>query len=242
MSESMGETMNIKAYKGFNANWTCRGFKYEIGKTYEHTGKVSLCHSGFHACEYPLDIFEYYEPAGQLAEVELGGVTDEKDGDSKRVGKSITIKASLTIPLLVSAAVEFITNKCEPAKAQHATGSSSASSATGDRSASSATGSRSASSATGYSSASSATGSSSASLTTGNYSSAEVLKADSHSIAVGAGYKNKARAAAGCALVLVHRNDDYEIVHIRASKVGENGIKPDTWYSLNAAGEFVEVK
>ena len=30
--------------------------------------------------------------------------------------------------------------------------------------------------------------------------------------------------------------------HIRAAKVGDNGIKPDTWYSLGADGEFVEVQ
>jgi hypothetical protein len=39
----------------------------------------------------------------------------------------------------------------------------------------------------------------------------------------------------------VNRNDNGEIVHIRASKVGENGIKPDVWYSLSADGEFVEL-
>jgi hypothetical protein len=67
-----------------------------------------------------------------------------------------------------------------------------------------------------------------------------VKKPDSHSVAVGAGYENKARAASGCAIVLVYRNNEGEIVHIRASKVGENGIKPDVWYSLDADGEFVE--
>jgi hypothetical protein len=40
--------------------------------------------------------------------------------------------------------------------------------------------------------------------------------------------------------VLVYRNDEGEIVHIRASKVGENGIKPDTWYTLDKDGQFVE--
>jgi hypothetical protein len=44
------------------------------------------------------------------------------------------------------------------------------------------------------------------------------------------------------AIVLVHRNDDGEIVHIRASKVGENGIKAGVWYSLDAGGQFVEVE
>ena len=42
--------------------------------------------------------------------------------------------------------------------------------------------------------------------------------------------------------MLVHRNDEGVLLHIRASKVGENGINPDVWYSLNESGEFVEVE
>ena len=40
--------------------------------------------------------------------------------------------------------------------------------------------------------------------------------------------------------MLAHRDHEGKIIHIRASKVGENGIKPDTWYTLDAAGEFKE--
>ena len=54
------------------------------------------------------------------------------------------------------------------------------------------------------------------------------------------GYNSKAKAGIGGAIVLCHRNDDGELIHIRCSKVGENGIKPDAWYSLDADGEFVE--
>ena len=67
-----------------------------------------------------------------------------------------------------------------------------------------------------------------------------MTKADSQSVAIGAGYQNKARGAAGCAIVLVNRDDNGKIVHIRASMVGENGVKPDVWYALDAAGEFKE--
>ena len=44
------------------------------------------------------------------------------------------------------------------------------------------------------------------------------------------------------AIVLVYRNDDGEIIHIRASKVGENGIKPDVWYELDEDGRFVKAE
>ena len=52
----------IKSFKGFNKDMTCRGFQYEEGKEYE-TDKAKACNSGFHACEYPLDVLGYYNPA-----------------------------------------------------------------------------------------------------------------------------------------------------------------------------------
>src|SRR3990167_4640348 len=152
----METNRTIIAYKGFDIDWSCRGYKFALGNTYTHDGDVSLCKSGFHACEYPLDIFNYYPPTGQMASVELIGGSKETNGDSKCVGRSITIKASLTIPLLVAASIEHVSRFCDTVKAMRSTGYRSASSATGYRSASSATGYQSASSAIGYQSASSA--------------------------------------------------------------------------------------
>ena len=127
--------------------------------------------------------------------------------------------------------------------ASSATGYRAASSATGYSAASSATGDSAASSATGYSAASSATGDSAASLTTGPYSSSAILpdKTPQHAVAVALGHQSKAKAPAGSAIVCVYRNGNGELVHIRAAKVGD-GIKPDTWYSLDASGNFVEVQ
>ena len=87
-------------------------------------------------------------------------------------------------------------------------------------------------------SAASNTGDQSAASNVGNYSAAEV--SGLHSVACALGAQSKAKAAAGGAIVCVYRNDDGDLIHIRAAKVGENGIKADTWYMLNAAGEFVE--
>ncbi|WP_407545371.1 hypothetical protein [Acinetobacter baumannii] len=273
----------ITSYKGFDKNLQCRGFQYEIGKTFEHKGKVEACGSGFHACEYPLDVFGYYAPGelNRFAVVEQSGDLSRGDDDTKVASKSITIKAEVDIPFLVKAAIEYTTSRCEPIKedspaftdkdhgqavatgynsassatgynsassatgynsASSATGDNSASSATGDNSASSATGDNSASSATGDKSASSATGNWAASLTTGHYSESQIKdqKDDQYGVAISIGYEGKAKASEGSAIVLTHRNSDGEILHIRASKVGENGVKADTWYQLDANGQFVE--
>ncbi|MCF4238149.1 hypothetical protein L1Z59_12325 [Acinetobacter baumannii] len=318
----------ITSYKGFDKNLQCRGFQYEIGKTFKHKGKVKACGSGFHACEYPLDVFGYYAPGelNRFAVVEQSGDLSRGNDDTKVASKSITIKAEVDIPFLVKAAIEYTTSRCEPIKedspaftdkdhgqavatgdnsassatgdnsassatgynsassatgdnsaslttghysassatgdnsASSATGYKSASSATGDNSASSATGDNSASSATGYKSASSATGDNSASsatgdnsassatgnwaasLTTGHYSESQIKdqKDDQYGVAISIGYEGKAKASEGSAIVLTHRNSDGEILHIRASKVGENGVKADTWYQLDANGQFVE--
>ena len=64
----------MKAYKGFNPDMTCRGFQYEEDKEYTHDGEVKCCEGGFHACEYPLDCFDYYAPADSVYhEVERAG-------------------------------------------------------------------------------------------------------------------------------------------------------------------------
>ena len=85
-----------KAYKAFNADLTCRDFQYEEDKTYEIDCKPKLCNRGFHACLNLLDVLDYYY--GEIGkdivihEVELEGVSDERDEDnSKVVAKKITI-------------------------------------------------------------------------------------------------------------------------------------------------------
>ncbi|EDW8104133.1 hypothetical protein BAV31_004675 [Salmonella enterica subsp. enterica serovar Emek] len=117
------------------------------------------------------------------------------------------------------------------------TGDCSAATNTGDWSAATNTGNRSAASNTGNRSAASNTGNRSAASNTGDWSAAEV--SGSQSVAAAFGIEGKARASEGGAIVLCYRDEDGELIHIRASKVGENGIMPNTWYQLNEDGEFV---
>jgi len=98
----------MKAYKGFNLDMTCRGFQFEVGKTYIHDGDIELCESGFHACEAPLDVLNYYPPTALFAEVELDGVSEEThEQDTKRVAKTLTVKVIVSIAELVDAQIEW---------------------------------------------------------------------------------------------------------------------------------------
>ena len=158
----------MKAYKGFKNDMTCRGFQYEEGKEY-HEGRAECCDTGFHACEYPLDCFQYYEPADSVYhKVEQTGDIDKSEGDSKVASTEIKIGAKIGIPGLVQAAIEYTSKRCEKKAENHNTGNRGASSNTGDCGASSNTGNRGASSNTGNRGASSNTGDCGASSNTGN--------------------------------------------------------------------------
>ena len=102
----------MKYYKGFNSDMKCKGFQYESGKTYE-TDEAVLCEKGFHACEAPLDVFKYYNPVGDMKfnrfhEVELEGISSQRDSDTKVVAKKITIGAELNFLGLAKAHIEWV--------------------------------------------------------------------------------------------------------------------------------------
>ena len=102
----------MKAYKRFNKDMTCKGFRYEEGKTYE-TDHAALCREGFHACENPLDCSSYYSPAESvIREVELEDVSPDRKGDSKVVAKKITIGAQLNVMGLCKAHFEYVNSNC----------------------------------------------------------------------------------------------------------------------------------
>ncbi|EDS0559986.1 hypothetical protein GQ096_000276 [Salmonella enterica] len=225
-------TKEIVTFKGFNKDLKCRGFQFAIGETFHHDGKVEACGSGFHACECPFDVFSYYPPAeSRYAETISFGITDsEEGGDTKIASSSITIKDELTLPQFIQRGIEWIWSKIDKSLEQQIMcGSWSAATNTGNRSAATNTGNRSAATNTGYQSAA---------TNTGNRSAAEV--SGSQSVAASLGIEGKARASEGGAIVLCYRDEDGELIHIRASKVGDNGIMPNTWYQLDKDGEFVE--
>ena len=233
----------IKTYKGFNKDMTCRGFRYEEGKEYEHNGDVKACQSGFHACENPFDVLGFYSPCddkGNLrryCEVEQSGTLDRSE-DDKVCSSRLRVVAEIGLNGLIKAGVRFILDKANFKDAKESnTGDCSAATNTGDWSAATNTGDCSAATNTGNRSAATNTGNRSAATNTGNWSAATVDGEES--IAVVTGYESKAKGALGCWLVLTERDENRHILGVKAVKVDGEAVKPDKWYKLKN-GEITE--
>ena len=142
----------VVAYKAFNKDLTCRDFQFEIGKTYEHDGKVVACESGFHACENPMDTWGYYDlTQSRFCTVELSGELCRHGEDSKIAAGRITLKAEIGLPQIITDAVKWMLAfvKDMPA-AETASGDYSKLAASGDSSNLAASGDYSNLAASGY--------------------------------------------------------------------------------------------
>ena len=224
----------INAYKGFDKDLKCRGFQYEVGKEYEMDGDIECCQSGFRACEYPLNVFECYNPSNsRFCQVEQSGEI-ETNGD-KTSSSRIRVQCEIGIKGIVEASVKFILDKVNW-KDRKATN-------TGNYSAATNTGNYSAATNTGYFSAATNTGDNSAATNTGNNSAATVNGKDS--VAIVTGRDSKAKGSLGSWIVLTERREwngeTYPIKEVKAVKVDGERIKVDTFYKL-IDGEFVEQK
>ena len=83
----------MKGYKVFNGDWTCRDFKYEVGKTYEMEESPQCCGRGFHFCTNLADCFNYYsfDANNKVAEIEALGEIDKDNDDTKHCTNKIKI-------------------------------------------------------------------------------------------------------------------------------------------------------
>ena len=172
-------TEPIAAFKGFNKDLTCRGFQYKVGETYEHPGPVKICDSGFHAVTLPLDALTYYKPGESVYHaVDLEGVVKQPSGDSKVVGRKITVGAQLNILGLVKAHVEAVFKSVkEPSAKSKATTGRYANAATTGYYANAATTGRYAHAAT--------TGDYANAATTGDYANAATTGDSAHAATTG---------------------------------------------------------
>ena len=88
----------MKGFKVFNLDWTCKGFQFEVGKTFTEDVTPVCCDRGFHFCTKAADCFKYYsfDPDNKVAEVEALGDIDTNNDDSKCSTNKIHIIREIT--------------------------------------------------------------------------------------------------------------------------------------------------
>ena len=162
----------IIAYKAMNADMTCRGKQYEVGKTY-YEDKADCCNAGMHACENPLDVLRYYplKDSPRFFEVECGGNVDKSGEDSKLACTELTVKGEVNFAGLVKATMNAVFNRVK-GKEPFSSGNSSTAGSSGYYSTAGSSGYYSTAGSSGYSSTAGSSGNSSTAGSSGYYSTA----------------------------------------------------------------------
>ena len=257
MSEN--KSKDITSIKGFDSNLSCRGFKFEFGKTYDIDGKIKACSNGFHACptdSHPLSVFEYYPPAGaRFAEVTQSGTT-HREG-TKLASASITIGVELSLGDLAARAVKWVFDQANWKDGPVATGANEGVTASGYGGAATASGDRGAATASGYDGAATASGVSGAATASG-YRGAATASGDRGAAtasgnrgaatasgyggaATASGYEGRVKGSESCALFAVERDENWNTLSVACGIVGRDGLAADTWYAAKD-GKLVKVK
>ena len=221
----------VLGYKATDKDMKCRGKQYAVGETYEHDGEISLCREGLHFCQNPLDVLDFYDLCdSEFLSVEAHGKCESDD--KKTVTNKLKVTASIGLPGLIKASVDWIFSQTKKSKTKDssklaasgyssklaASGYSSQLAASGDSSKLAASGYYSQLAASGYSSQLAASGDSSKLAASGDYSklaasgdssklaasgySSKLAASGDSSIAAGIGINNIAKAKKGNWIVL----------------------------------------
>lgn len=201
----------IIAYKGMDSKMQCRGMQYEVGKEFSVDGDIECCGNGLHACECPLDVFDYYAPGtgARYFRVEQSGEMARDGSDSKVASRKMRVDAEIGTPGLVKAHIEYVKahTTTEHTDPERATAGDCGAATAGDCGAATSRG---------------------ASAAGGN------------GIACARGNNVRAKGGLGAVLVLVEeQSNNYNIAHWKAVEVDGETVKADTWYRL-VEGKLVE--
>ena len=234
----------IKSYKGFDKNLQCRGFQYEVGKEYEMNGSIEVCSRGFHACESPLEVLDYYSIFGndlernRFCEVEQSGNIDKEKGSTKVCSSKIKIKAEFKLSDLINLGVEWIKEQVKFKESDNDVENSSYSAQIGSSGNYARIGSSGDSARIGSSGDYARIGSSG--------DSAQIDSTGEDCVICCAGVDSTAKAKLGSWITLsewVYSKEKRRYVPrcVKTEYVDGERIKSDTWYKL-VDGEFKEVK
>ena len=260
----------IKGYKAFDKDLKCRDFQYKVGENYKEKGDICCCDNGFHFCENPFDVLNYYPlidddgEFSRFAKVEGSGKVDR--GKDKVCVSNIKVIEELTLGDFVNNGVEFIQNQTKDSANYESVlsdnsgysakiGSSGDSAQIGSSGNSAQIGSSGDYAQIGSSGNSAKIGSSGdyAQIgSSGDYAqigssgySAQINSSGNYSVVMCAGNESKVRAKKGSWITLAEweydkEKDAYIPICVKTEQVDGERIKEDTYYTLKN-GEFKEI-
>jgi len=255
-----------KGFKAFNKGLKCKNKQYEENTEYKIKGQPILCEKGFHYCENPLDVLNYYNLCdSEFAEVEDLG--DTETDDLKNVTNHIKIKARVDLKGFIKASIDFLFEKNNiDENTQAASGDSSQLAASGNYSKLAASGHYSKLAASGNSSQLAASGDYSQLAASGYYSQlaasgdysklaasgyysqlaasgdySKLAASGENSICAAIGNNSQAKGIKGTWIVLAEYDNNYIVKCVKSAKIDGKKLKADTWYKL-VNKKFTEVK
>ena len=262
------EENKIISYKGFDENMQCRGFQYEVGKEYEMDGEIKCCERGFHACESPMEVWDYYDMlTSRFAKVEQSGKIDKEDNSTKVCSSKIKISAELKLADIIKLGVEWIKDVTSPSKVKAtgelndnggnyakigSSGYSAQIGSSGNYAQIGSSGYYAKIGSSGYSAQIGSSGNYAKIGSSGNYAQigssgdyAQIGSTGEDSVIMCAGNNSKAKAKIGSWITLAEWKWNDEKKHdvpvcVKTEYVDGENIKADTWYKLKN-GKFVEV-
>lgn len=211
----------MKGYKAFDKGFVCRGKQYAENTVFEEDEAV-ICKKGMHFCAEPMDVFDYYPPESEFAEVEAldEAVTDD---NRKYVTKKLKVGSKTSLKELISAQVKIDLQKAkEEGNGSYAQGNRGHAAAQGDYGHAAAQGDRGHAAAQGYEGHASVGG--------------------KDAIAAAFGIEGKAKACLGSWIMLaewVFMDYSWHLKTVKTAKIDGEKLKADTWYMLKN-GEFEE--
>ena len=225
----MANGNKIITYKGFDKDFKCRGFQYEVGNTYETDDDIACCNRGFHACESPMEVFDYYDMlTSRFAEVEQSGKIDKEAASTKTCSSRIKIKAELKLADIINLGVEWLKEITSPSKIE-----ANNTSHDGDYAKIGSS---------GYYAQIGSSGDSAKIGSSGD--SAQIGSSGQDSVIMCAGHDSKAKAAIGSWITLAEWKrieDVWKPICVKTEQVDGKRIKADAYYRL-IDGKFEEVK
>ena len=252
----MANGNKIITYKGFDKDFKCRGFQYEVGNTYETDDDIACCNRGFHACESPMEVFDYYDMlTSRFAEVEQSGKIDKEAASTKTCSSRIKIKAELKLADIINLGVEWLKEITSPSKIEANNTSNDGYSAkigsSGDYAKIGSSGDYAQIGSSGDYAQIGSSGNSAKIGSSGDYAkigssgnSAQIGSSGQDSVIMCAGHDSKAKAAIGSWITLAEWKrieDVWKPICVKTEQVDGKRIKADAYYRL-IDGKFEEVK